>query len=343
MSLHALSPELFKSLIVGAISLEDKSSGFTPVRLDVADRAFINEGLWSSAHRPSGVRVRCKTNATSFRLELTMESNTEPMWDGDNVVDVFIDEELKASFNCKGTDQTPTRFAVALGDLADGEKILDIYFPATTRVLLHHLSLNEGAFAEAAPARSRWLTHGSSITNGAQAASGGFTWPAIVARKKNWDLLNLGYGGQCKMEQVVARLIARTPADRISLCLGINTAGGEYSQRVWASTAEGFIMTVRDGHPETPLLIISPILSPPREKVADEGDLMKSLTTMREALKASVDKFRAAGDANIHYFDGRNIIGPGDEDYMPDELHPDADGIKLMGARFLEHAPSVWG
>ncbi|MFV0416619.1 MAG: SGNH/GDSL hydrolase family protein, partial [Chthoniobacterales bacterium] len=154
---------------------------------------------------------------------------------------------------------------------------------------------------------------------------------------------NLGFNGQCKMEQVVARQIARQPADRISLCLGINTAQDEYSKRVWAATAEGFLMTVRKGHPETPLLIISPILSPPLERVEDEGELMISLTTMREILKAAVEKFRTAGDANIYYLDGRQIIGPGDEDTMPDELHPDADGIKLMGARFLEHAPAAWG
>ncbi|MFV0416960.1 MAG: SGNH/GDSL hydrolase family protein [Chthoniobacterales bacterium] len=339
--MKALSLGHLKSLVVGSLALEERvPDGFSPIRLDLADQAFIHEDLLYSASRPSGVRVRYRTDAVSLSLELTVE----PGWgEENNIVDIFIDEKLHTSFNCKGNESDPVRYALAVNELAAGNKIVDIYFPATAKLILHTLSLNEGAVAVTAPPRPRWLTHGSSITNCRAAASGGFTWPAIVAREKNWCLLNLGFGGQCKMEQVVARQIARQPADRISLCLGINTTNGEYSKRVWASTAEGFIMTVREGHPETPLLIISPILSPPREKVEDEGELMMSLTTMREALKAAVEKFQAAGDSNIYYLDGLKIIGPGDEDQMPDELHPDADGIKLMGARFLEHAPAAWG
>jgi len=104
-------------------------------------------------------------------------------------------------------------------------------------------------------------------------------------------------------------------------------------------------MAVRDGHPDTPLLIITPILSPPRETWDEEpgnGFCQIGLRTMRRLLAESVEKFRTAGDRNIHLLDGLSLIGPGDESTMPDELHPDADGIRLMAKRFLQHMPAIW-
>lgn len=187
----------------------------------------------------------------------------------------------------------------------------------------------------------KFVTHGSSITHCRRAISPGFTWPAIVGREKGWDTWTLGFGGQCKFDPVVARVIAKMPADRISLCLGINTSKGFYNLQTWIPVVEGFIMTVRDGHPKTPLLIISPIFSPPREKF-DEEPTTIGLRTMWRALEEIVAKFVDSGDSNITYLNGLKIIGPGNEDTMPDQLHPDADGIKLMAKRFLENSPRAW-
>ncbi|MFV0416959.1 MAG: SGNH/GDSL hydrolase family protein, partial [Chthoniobacterales bacterium] len=224
--MNILSTENLKSLVVGALTLEEKSpDGFSPIRLDLADQAFIHEALLTAASRPSGVRIRCRTNAVNLRLELTVE----PIAEENNIADVFVDEKLFTSFNYRGKGPDSARYALAINRLLTGEKIVDIYFPGTSKIVLHELSLTDGAVAEPAPPRLRWLTHGSSLTQCTGATGGGFTWPAIVAREKNWDLLNLGFNGQCKMEQVVARQIARQPADRISLCLGINTAQDEYS------------------------------------------------------------------------------------------------------------------
>ena len=45
---------------------------------------------------------------------------------------------------------------------------------------------------------------------------------------------------------------------------------------------------------------------------------------------------QAVGDANLHYVDGLEILGPEEAHLLPDDLHPDAEGYRLMGDRFLK-------
>jgi len=46
--------------------------------------------------------------------------------------------------------------------------------------------------------------------------------------------------------------------------------------------------------------------------------------------------------AGVHLLDGLKLTGPGDDSTMPDELHPDANGIRPMAGRFLRHMPQDW-
>ena len=54
------------------------------------------------------------------------------------------------------------------------------------------------------------------------AASPATTWPATCARVADLNLTSFGFGGQCHMDQAMARVIRDMEADCISLKLGIN-------------------------------------------------------------------------------------------------------------------------
>ena len=85
------------------------------------------------------------------------------------------------------------------------------------------------------------------------------TWPALVARQHGWDCVSLGFAGECHLDPVAARTIRDLPARLISLCLGINIYGGEtFSGRTLPGQIEAFISTVREGHPKTPIVVITP-------------------------------------------------------------------------------------
>ena len=332
-ALHPVSPELLANLVQGAADIVKTPRGLAPWRMPSKHAAFYHPELLPRVLSTAGIHLRFTTASRAFRLDFdqepTLNSDKEGIWD------IFVDSVFSSRHNVP----CGKNISLSVDGLPEGTKEIVVYFPGNTHSVLKSLSSDKPVF-EVPSTGIRWLTHGSSITH-CRSAAPGETWPAIVARKTGWSHRNLGLAGQCKFDPIVARIIAKIPADRISLCLGINTADGFYSLRTWVPAIEGFIMTVRDGHPEIPLLIITPILSPPRESW-DAEPCRIGLCTMRQLLAESVEKFRAAGDRHIHLLDGLKLIGHGDESTMPDELHPDADGIRLMAERFLQHMPREW-
>lgn len=331
--LQPVEQNLLPELVEGAADLVPLASGLQPWRLPSNFEHFYHPGLLSTVKETSGVSIRCQSSCTS--LDLTFERVDPNGLEKESLWDIFVNGGLHSRHRIQ-----PGKSAIlSVRDLPDGDKELVIYFPTDAHIIVQRLATDEPL--RAAPERPKWITHGSSITHCRRAAGPGETWPAIVARNTGWQCRNLGFGGQCKFDPIVARILSKLPAARISLCLGINTASGNYSPRTWTPAVEGFLLSVRDGHPETPLLVISPILSPPRE-TWDQEPCQIGLQSMREILQEIVEKFRALGDEHIYYLDGLQIIGPGDESTMLDELHPEADGIRLMGSRFLANMPAAW-
>jgi hypothetical protein len=118
----------------------------------------------------------------------------------------------------------------------------------------------------------------------------------------------------------------------------------------------GFLDTVRDGHPDTPLLVVTPIVCPsaedhPGPTVADQAGRFDgvprseqlstgalTLRRIREILTEVVTTRQAAGDGNLHLLDGQLLFGTDDLALLPDGLHPDAQGYLLMGERFHARA-----
>jgi hypothetical protein len=151
------------------------------------------------------------------------------------------------------------------------------------------------------------------------------------------------------------------PADLLSVKIGINLTNGDVMRmRAFTPAVHGFLDTIRDGHPTTPLLVVSPVLCPMHEDTpgpgavdlgdgtmrfratGDPADVAAGrlcLRTIREDLTRIVAQ-RAADDPHLHLLDGLSLYGPADaaEHPLPDRLHPDAATHRLMGERFATRA-----
>ena len=187
---------------------------------------------------------------------------------------------------------------------------------------------------------TRWITYGSSITHCRAAASPTLTWPSIVARARDYDLTCLGFGGQCHLDTLIARVIRDRDADLISLCLGINVYGSaSLNSRTFGPGIVGFVKIVREKHPETPLVLLSPIFSPGREDTPNEVGF--TLSQMRGEVAMAVEKLESNGDKNIHYLNGLDIFSSEHAHLLPDDLHPNTEGYGIMAGKMLEMLPSI--
>lgn len=316
----------------GAISLERVDGGIHPFRLLSDDRPLHDPGLIERADAASGVRMVVATDSTTAEVDVTLSHSGDAAY-----IDAVAGGELLDSQGATPTGSVQTyRFE----NLPPGQKRLEFWLPQFGATTVHALRLAEAAKAEMfSDTRRRWISYGSSITMCRQAHSPARTWPATVARIRDLNLLNMGYGGQCHFDPLVARTIRDLPADFISLKLGINTHGAStFTSRSWAPAVIGFILTVRDGHPETPLLVCSPVFSRGHEDQPNRAGM--TVVEMRSTLIDIVGKLRQRGDGNIHYLNGLELLGQDDipQSYLPDNIHPNGDGYELIGKRFSDLA-----
>lgn len=283
-------------------------------------------GLIEVAQMAAGVRLELVTDATALRLPLTFS------YDRPGTLDVTVDGQLAERIALEGA-HTLTH------DLPGGEHEVRIWLPQVGRTGVGTLELVGATVADPLPQRPRWITYGSSISQCSAAAGPSETWPAIAATSLGWDLVCLGMSGQCHLDPIVERAIAAQPADLISTCLGINIHnGGSFSERTFAPQVSGFLERVREAHPGIPIAVITPIGSPERESGPSGTGL--DLVTMRAAL-ADVVSVLAEDDPDLHLIDGLGVLGVHEAHLLPDGLHPDAEGYRLMGTRLTERLSAL--
>ncbi|MFF9687925.1 GDSL-type esterase/lipase family protein [Streptomyces sp. NPDC014623] len=382
MSVHPeLTPApLTEDLLRGALDLERTEHGVLPHRLPARARAQNTDGQLAMAEsQPSGVRLVMRTRATVVELDTLPTKRTyvgaPPRPDG--VYELLVDGRLAGragvpggntltiDMNTGSAEVRPgpagtLRFSGLSGDVKD----IEIWLPHNETTEL--IALRADAPVEPVPERGRavWLHHGSSISHGSDAAGPTTTWPALAAALGGVELINLGYAGSALLDPFTARALRDTPADRISVKTGINLVNADVMRlRAFTPAVHGFLDTIREGHPATPLLVVSPILCPihedtpgpsaPDRSALREGKLnfraagdpaetaagKLTLSTIRDELARIVEQ-RAAEDPHLHYLDGRELYGETDfaELPLPDALHPDAATHRRIGERFAKLA-----
>lgn len=367
-------------LLRGALDIEHTEHGVLPHRLPARARAQNTDGQLAMAEsQPSGVRLAFRTRATTVELDALRTKRAyvgaPPRPDG--LYDLTVDGRPAGQGSVTGgnvvtvdmtagtAEQQPgPAGTVRFTGLPDGDKDVEIWLPHNETTEL--IALRTDAPVEPArdPGRRVWLHHGSSISHGSDAASPSSIWPAVAASLGGVELINLGLAGSALLDPFTARTLRDTPADLISVKIGINLVNLDLMRlRAFGPAVHGFLDTIRDGHPTTPLLVVSPILCPMHEDTpgpcapdfsgmsagslrfvamgdpAERASGKLTLGVIRDELSRIV-KQRAADDPNLHYLDGRELYGEKDsaELPLPDGLHPDAATHRRIGERFARLA-----
>ncbi|MEU5729454.1 GDSL-type esterase/lipase family protein [Streptomyces antimycoticus] len=363
-------------ILRGALDLEHTAHGVLPHRLPGWVRAQYADGQLAMAEaQPSGVRLVFRTRATAVELDTLptkrVYSGAPPRPDG--VYDLLVDGRLAGQSTVTGGNTLAIDLATGTAesrpgpvgtlrftDLPGGVKTVELWLPHNETTEL--VALRTDAPIEPVPDQGRkvWLHHGSSISHGSDAASPTAIWPALAASLGGVELVNLGLGGSALLDPFTARTMRDTPADLISIKIGINLINADLMRlRAFTPAVHGFLDTIREGHPTTPLLVVSAILCPIHEDTpgpaafdvsalsagklrfratgdpAERAAGKLTLRVIREELSRIV-KQRAADDPHLHYLDGLDLYGEADADELPlpDELHPDAATHRRIGERF---------
>ena len=358
----------------GALDLEATPTGFAPRRLPAWTKPQIPDvSLEAVVQMPAGVRLVFTSTTTTLELDVQLTlirqlprelkpAPFELVVDGEVIA--LIETAVGHVINLgPASDEVtfdlgePT--TVTFAGLAPRSKRIELWLPPASAVDLRAVRVDDGATVEATPVGTarRWVHYGSSISHCAGALTPTWTWPAMVARTVGLDHTNLGFAGQCMLDPFVARTIRDLDVDIISMKVAVNIiAEDAMRQRPFGPALHGFLDTIREGKPDTPILVVSPIFSPVGEdrpgplRLDAEGRTVSvdgpaelrrnSLTvrTMRSAVEAVVKLRRELGDENLHYLSGLELFGADDAGDLPDHVHPNDAGNQRIAERFVRHA-----
>ncbi|MFC9845863.1 GDSL-type esterase/lipase family protein [Streptomyces sp. NPDC060223] len=374
----SVSTPVTADMLRGFLDVERTTYGLLPHRLPArARRQIPDDQLAVAEAQPSGVRLVFRTRATVIELDTLPTKRVYRSFPApaDGVYDLLVDGRLAAQATVPGGNvRTIVDLVTQSAELSEGppgtarftglparDKDVEIWLPHTEITEL--IALRTDAPVEPAPDRGRrvWLHHGSSISHGSNAAHPTATWPALAAAQGEVELVNLGFSGSALLDPFTARAMRDTPADLISLKIGINVVNADVMRlRAFTPAVHGFLDTIREGHPTTPLLVVSPILCPVQEDTpgplapdfaggtlrfratgdpAERAAGRLTLNVIRDELARTVEQ-RAADDPNLYYLDGRDLYG--EKDYaelpLPDEVHPDPAAHRRIGENFARLA-----
>ncbi|WP_067972459.1 GDSL-type esterase/lipase family protein [Nocardiopsis trehalosi] len=372
-------------LLRGALDTEATPQGLLPHRLPAWARAQVPDAQLAMAEsQPSGVRVALRTRATAVELDVhrttVVYRGAPPRPDG--VYDLVVDGRRTCSATAPGGDVlvldpatggAETRpgppGTVRFTGLPAGDKDVEIWLPhnETTRLV----ALRTDAPVAPVPTGGRrvWLHHGSSISQGSNAASPSTTWPALAAALGGVDLVNLGFGGGAMLDPFTARTLRDAPADLISVKIGINLVNADLMRRrAFGPAVHGLLDTIREGHPTTPLLVVGPLHCAIHEDTPGPGAFDPEALRVGEVrfratgdpaeraagkltlgvIRTELDRIvaqRAADDPHLYHLDGRELYGEADEAELPlpDGLHPDAETHRRIGERFAARVFAAGG
>lgn len=376
MPTHELTPAQIRAAIRGTAFVDEIAADVTPIRLprSIAQRGG-DESIQRMADQTAGVRLELATTASAVTVEALLTRSYPAAVPDDARPAVLVavvdgrETDRRAFLNGPILRQLPggvidriegtvSVAELSLGGSTERPRLVEIWLPHVSATQIRSVR----ADAQLAPAgpreRPRWTHYGSSISHGAEADGPTRSWPDLAALALDWDITNLGLGGQAMIDPFVARVIRDRPAELITLEVGTNPVNSDaFRGRTFVPAVHGFLDTIRDGQPDTPIVVVSPVILPIHETTPgptvvgpdgmltgtpDAGDRPGVLTisVVRRLLERIVAE---RADRSLHYLDGRRLLGQEDAHHLHDRLHPDAAGHVLMGERLVDIArASSW-
>jgi lysophospholipase L1-like esterase len=293
-------------------------------RADPAEAAYLPADVWDAAQLPVGVR-----------LEMVGDARTIRVWY----------KTTRASLGYRG-ESAGCRFVayragqkVAEADAVMGEGMAElvmsgrtdlpvtIYFPEGMQPIVTGVEGIEETIVPA-PLQPRWLAYGDAVTQGWLASAPAMAWPAVAGRKLGLDVCNLGYAGTARPETTSALMLAETPAEVISIAFGLNNwSRVPHTEGLMAEEVRCFLSIVREGHPDLPIVVVSPTARPDAEDVPNR--VGATLSQLRRAMEQTVLDAISRGDEKLFLVSGLAVVDP---EHLEDGLYPGDEGHRRIAA-----------
>lgn len=350
ISLHALLLSIPVCLPVIAEEVKEKTitwhdvdswgvegQGWDPIdlkarydRLPSKAEGVVRDAVWNLARHSSGISFRFNTDATEITLSYEVGSpslgmpNMPPT--GKSGIDLYAFDEGKWKW-VDVTRPTEAKTKHTVKGLDPGMRTYMAYLPLynTTKFVKVGVS-PEATFEPVAPREEKPIVfYGTSITHGASASRPGMTHPAILGRRLDTPIVNLGFSGNGRMEPEVGSLVAEVDAAVYVIDCLPNMDGASVEER-----AGPLVRQIRKIRPDTPILLVE-------DRTFTNAWIFKSRRDRHEGNRAALirafDSLVSSGVKSLFYLEGDHLLGD-DNEGATDGSHPSDLGFMRQADAF---------
>ncbi len=334
----ATPPELdwhdARKFTVEGLGFRDVKSPYD--RLPGRAEGVVRQAVWDLSRDAAGAAIRFTANTTALHARWTVTNKTLA---GPTItavassgLDLYVRYEGRWRWLSIGR---PTKFPENTDALAtampSGEREYLLYLPLHNPVASLEIGVPKDSVIHSAPARlpgaKSIVFYGTSITHGFSASRSGMTHVAILGRRLNREVINLGFSGNGRMEPEVTQFVAELdPALFVLDCLPNMTA------KDIEARAATCVKTLRTARPKTPILLVEDRNYTDNFLNAAHKERNETNQAAMRTVFAELQKEKVPG---LFYLKADNLLGT-DGEATIDSSHPTDLGFTRQAQEFAQ-------
>ena len=287
----------------------------------------VRDPVWNLSRNSAGMLSRFETDSPTVRVRYMLRSSSLALphmpATGVSGVDLYArdahgeDRWLAVAF------PTAQKVEAQLASNVDpwpGGRLYTLYLPLYNGVETLEVGVPKGAqFRPVAPRMLQPLVmYGTSILHGACASRPGIAYTAILGRRLNRPVINLGFSGNGQMEPEVGALLAE-----LDPCVYAIDCLPNMTPEMVAQRTQPLVRQLRAAHPETPILLVE-------DRTLTNAEFYRGTreahAKRRTALREAYEALEKSGIRRLHYLRGDEQLGD-DGEAATDGSHPNDLGM----------------
>jgi hypothetical protein len=303
-------------------------------RLPAAAEGVVRDAVWGLSRHSAGVAIRFVSDSPSLHARWTLTNPELAMAHmpatGVSGLDLYARTYEGWRWVASGQPRALENTSTLINELPPGTREYLLYLPLYNGVESLQLGIPPGSRLEPAAERPKEHTaplvfYGTSITQGACASRPGMAHTAILGRRFDRPVINLGFSGNGTLDIELAEFLGELDAAVYILDCLPNLRADKVTER----TAP-FVRRLRELRPTTPILLV--------EDRTYANDIWRATSrarneTSRAAFRAAYEELINEGVQHLSYLEGAALLG-NDGEATVDSSHPTDLGFMRQADAF---------